>query len=57
MTKIDVQGGPKSPKPDRQKSGNDAKPDAEAETQEEKTRREQATNPALMPIGDPAGAA
>ncbi len=29
----------------------------DTETEEEKIKREQATNPALMPIGDPAGAA
>ena len=31
--------------------------DGEPESEEEKLKREQATNPALMPIGDPAGAA
>ncbi len=31
--------------------------DANPETEDDKIRREQATNPALMPIGDPAGAA
>lgn len=31
--------------------------DDEPESDEEKIKREQATNPALMPIGDPAGAA
>lgn len=31
--------------------------DDEPQSEEERTRREQATNPALMPIGDPSGAA
>ena len=31
--------------------------DSETACEEEKIRREQATKPALMPIGDPAGAA
>ncbi len=31
--------------------------DDEPEDEESRIRREQATNPALMPIGDPAGAA
>ncbi|MGQ3209916.1 hypothetical protein [Shinella sp.] len=31
--------------------------DDEPLSEEEKIKREQATNPALMPIGDPAGAA
>lgn len=31
--------------------------DDEQLSEEEKIKREQATNPALMPIGDPAGAA
>lgn len=31
--------------------------DDEPESDDDKVKREQATNPALMPIGDPAGAA
>jgi hypothetical protein len=57
---IQTQDGPKSPSPDPRKTGDDAKRDGtatEAETEEDKIKREQATKPALMPIGDPAGAA
>ncbi len=46
---------PKTPSPDKRRD--DAADRDEAETEEEKIRREQATNPTLMPIGDPAGAA
>ncbi len=53
MTKIDAQKTPKPASPDKGKVETDAKP----ETEEEKIKREQATKPALMPIGDPAGAA
>lgn len=53
MTKIDTQNTPKPSSPDNRKVETDTKP----ETEEEKIRREQATNPALMPIGDPSGAA
>lgn len=53
MTKIDTQKTPKPASPDKSKVETDAKP----ETEEEKIKREQATKPALMPIGDPSGAA
>lgn len=53
MTKIDTQKTPKPASPDKGEIETDAKP----ETEEEKIKREQATKPALMPIGDPAGAA
>lgn len=55
-----------TPKPDttekspRRETAEDKRPPAEdgrQESEEEKIRREQAANPALMPIGDPAGAA
>ena len=39
------------------KTPGDAGTAREEESEEEKIKREQATNPALMPIGDPAGAA
>ena len=39
------------------KSPGDAGKTKEGESEEEKIKREQATKPALMPIGDPAGAA
>ena len=58
MTSIQPRNGPKGPAPDKRKD--DAKrdePDSGAQTEEEKIKREQATNPTLMPIGDPAGAA
>ncbi len=45
---------PKAPSYDKRK---DDAAREEAETEEEKIRREQAVKPALMPIGDPAGAA
>ncbi|GAA4176855.1 hypothetical protein GCM10023069_45410 [Shinella granuli] len=35
----------------------DDPPEDAAETEEERIERKQATNPALMPIGDPSGAA
>ena len=54
MTSRQPQNDPKRPPPDKRKD--DASRD-EAETEDEKIRREQATKPALMPIGDPAGAA
>ncbi|EYR82147.1 hypothetical protein AKG11_15030 [Shinella sp. SUS2] len=60
MTSPKAQGDPKRPSPDEHKPRNDVEPGdttAEPETEAEKTRREQATKPALMPIGDPAGAA
>lgn len=50
-------------RPDRKPSPENAPPPARGENgdaqekQDEKIRREQATKPALMPIGDPAGAA
>lgn len=53
MTKIDSRKTPKPASPDNSKEETDAKP----ETEEEKIKREQATKPALMPIGDPSGAA
>lgn len=53
MTKTDAQNKPKPASPDRGKVETETKP----ETKEEKIKREQATKPALMPIGDPAGAA
>ena len=43
--------------PDRKKLRDAGKTKDEPETEDEKIKREQATNPALMPIGDPAGAA
>lgn len=57
---IQTPDGPKSPSPDHRKVEDDGRRDGttdEAETEEEKIKREQATKPALMPIGDPAGAA
>jgi hypothetical protein len=60
MTSPRAQDDPKRPSPGEEKPRNDAEPEdttAEPETEEEKVRREQATKPALMPIGDPAGAA
>ncbi len=54
MTKTPPQTDPKAPSSDKRR--NEANRD-ETETQEEKIKREQATKPALMPIGDPAGAA
>jgi|APLak6261682215_1056145.scaffolds.fasta_scaffold61560_1 hypothetical protein len=58
MTSIDAQTSPKTPSPEKRKSEDGAPVDgSEMETEEEKIKREQATNPALMPIGDPAGAA
>ena len=53
MTKTDAQNTSKPSSPDNRKVETDAKP----ETEEEKIKREQATKPALMPIGDPSGAA
>ncbi|MCJ8052510.1 hypothetical protein GB928_020545 [Shinella curvata] len=53
MTKIDARNTPPPSSPDKSKIETDAKP----ETEEEKIKREQATKPALMPIGDPSGAA
>ena len=45
--------------PSREKLGDagKTKEDGAPESDEEKIRREQAVNPALLPIGDPAGAA
>ena len=43
--------------PAREKLRDAGKTKAEPETEDEKIKRGQATNPALMPIGDPAGAA
>jgi hypothetical protein len=44
--------------PSREKVGDAGKTkNAEPETEDEKIKREQATKPALMPIGDPSGAA
>jgi hypothetical protein len=61
MTSIQAQGGPKGRSPEQRQPQPDAEErddaNSEAETEEEKIKREQATNPALMPIGDPAGAA
>ena len=54
MTSKQDPNNPKAPSSDRSK---DAAAREEAETEEEKIRREQAVKPALMPIGDPAGAA
>lgn len=54
------QDSPKSPAPNKQGADDEAQRDEdnpEAGTEEEKIKREQATKPALMPIGDPAGAA
>jgi hypothetical protein len=60
MTTRNAQGGPKNPSPGCQNAPDDTRRDktsTEPETEDEKIKREQATNPALMPIGDPAGAA
>lgn len=60
MTSPTAQGEPKHPSPAEHTPRNDAAPDdatAGPQTEDEKTRREQATKPALMPIGDSAGAA
>lgn len=43
--------------PPRQERDADGKTKDDELSEEEKVKREQATNPALMPIGDPAGAA
>ena len=43
--------------PSREKLSDAGKTKGDPETEEEKLKREQAPNPALMPIGDPAGAA
>lgn len=43
--------------PSREKLRDAGKTKDEPETEDEKIKREQATNPALLPIGDPAGAA
>ncbi|HEV7250777.1 MAG TPA: hypothetical protein VGN93_27690 [Shinella sp.] len=49
---------PKNPSPEKHKPEDDAPVEgSEMETEEDKIKREQATKPALMPIGDPAGAA
>ncbi|WP_313531432.1 hypothetical protein [Shinella sp.] len=53
MTKTDAHNTPKPSSPDNREVETDTKP----ETEDEKIKREQATKPALMPIGDPAGAA
>lgn len=60
MTSPTAQGDPKRPTPTEHTPRNDGEPGdttAEPETEDEKIKREQATKPALMPIGDPAGAA
>lgn len=43
--------------PSREKVRDAGKTKDDPESDEEKIKREQATKPALMPIGDPAGAA
>jgi hypothetical protein len=43
--------------PSREKLSDAGKTKDDPETEEERIKREQATNPALMPTGDPAGAA
>lgn len=53
MTKISPQDPSKPSSPDNRKVEHNVKP----ETEDEKLKREQATKPALMPIGDPSGAA
>jgi hypothetical protein len=60
MTSPKAQGDPKRPSSGEHKPRNDAGPGdttAGPETEDEKIRREQAAKPALLPIGDPAGAA
>lgn len=54
MTSRPAPDDPKAPSADSRK---DDAAREKAETEEEKIRREQAVKPALMPIGDPAGAA
>ena len=54
MTSSQPQNDPKRPPLDKHKDDENRD---EAQTEEEKIKREQATKPALMPIGDPAGAA
>ncbi|MCR6500080.1 hypothetical protein MUO32_13610 [Shinella sp. CPCC 101442] len=53
MTKFHPQTASTPSSPDNRQVENDAKPEME----DEKIKREQATKPALMPIGDPSGAA
>ena len=43
--------------PSREKVSDAGKTKDDPETEEERIKREQAINPTLMPIGDPAGAA
>lgn len=50
-----AQQPPHQESPDR--DADDKTKDESGLSEEEKVKREQATNPALMPIGDPAGAA
>ena len=54
MTNRPAPDDPKAPPSDKHK---DDASRQKVETDEEKIRREQAVKPALMPIGDPAGAA
>jgi hypothetical protein len=56
MTINKLQPGTADTGPSREKAQKTEKTQDD-ETEDEKIKREQATNPALMPIGDPAGAA
>ena len=58
MTNDQTPDARKRPSPGKHGNGTDrSQANTEAETEEEKIKREQATKPALMPIGDPSGAA